>query len=170
MFTGVEGHHVHVLPPRSFKGIKGTPTNVRFGGTPRAPCGHTAAQKLGLAYEQRVIDVLEAIYGDNFRAAPSILYEDRSGTRMAIPDGILRIDSSLVVIECKLSHCEKAWWQLTRLYAPLLLRLAVPGTRISTVEVCRTFDPAITFPGPAVLIESLHRIPHHMTGILPWKL
>ena len=169
MLCGVEGRH-YVCSPRSFKGIKGTPSNVRFGGTPRATRGHTAAQRLGLAYEQRVVDVLSAIYGDNFRSAPSILYEDRTGTRMAIPDGILRIGATLVVIEVKLTHCEKAWWQLNSLYVPLLSRLTIPGTPIVAVEVCRSYDPQITFPAPSAVISSLHKIPPAVTGILPWKL
>lgn len=159
-----------VRPPRSFKGIKGTPSNVRFGGTPRTARGHTASQKLGLAYEQKVIDVLSAIYAEDFRSAPSILYEDRTGTRMAIPDGILRLGSTLVVVEVKLTHTERAWWQLNRLYAPLLAALCIRGVRLSTVEICRSYDPSVTFPGPSEVVSSLHSLRPGITGILPWKL
>lgn len=157
-------------PPRSFKGIKGPALNVRFGGTPRVARGHTAAQRDGLRYERRVIDVLSAIYGADFRAGPSILYEDRTGCRMAIPDGILRIRHTLVVIEVKLSHTEKAWWQLKRLYAPLLAQMVVSGTPIATAEICRSYDPSVAFPGPAALTTSLHTLDPAVTGILQWKL
>lgn len=157
-------------PPRGFKGPLGVPTNVRFGGTPRYPRGNTASQKAGLAYEQKVVDVLSAIYGDQFCRAPSILYDDRTGCRMAIPDGVLRVRSELVIIEVKLSHCEKAWWQLNRLYLPLLSALVLPGTRISTVEICRHYDPEVRFPVPGELVTSLHKLPSHGTGILQWRL
>ena len=157
-------------PPRSFKEVKGIPSNVRFGGTARIARGHTAAQRNGLAYEVRVLDVLAAIYGIDFRPAPSILFTDRTGNRMAIPDGILKINNTLVVVEIKLSHTERAWWQLTRLYSPLLARLVNPGTRIATVEICRSYDPSVQFPGPSTLVRSLHRLPLAATGILHWKI
>lgn len=157
-------------PPRSFKEIKGTPSNVRFGGTARVARGHTVAQRLGLAYEVRVIDVLSAVYGIDFRPAPSILYEDRTGLRMAIPDGILKIKNTLVVIEVKLTHTERAWWQLTRLYAPLLRLLVNPGVDVRCVEICRSYDPAVAFPGPSATVSSLHRLPSDRTGILHWKI
>lgn len=157
-------------PPRSFKGIKGTPSNVRFGGTPRTNRGHTAAQRLGLAYEQRVVDVLAAIYGIDFRPSPSILYEDRTGCRMAVPDAILKIGRTLVIIEIKLTHTERAYWQLHTLYSPLLAQLVVPGTQISTVEICRSYDPDIKFPAPSELTTSLHRLTPGVTGILHWKI
>ncbi len=157
-------------PPRSFKGIKGTPSNVRFGGTPRNARGRTAAQRMGLAYEVRVCDILSAIYGRDFRAAPSILYEDRSGNRMAIPDAILKIDNTLVIVEIKLTHTERAWWQLQKLYQPLLSQLVTPGTPIHTVEICRSYDPDVKFPGPHAVTQSLHRLSPHSTGILHWKI
>lgn len=125
---------------------------------------------MGLTYEQRVIDVLSAIYGTDFRPAASILYEDRSGVRMAIPDGLLRINTTLVVIEVKLTHTERAWWQLNRLYVPLLRHLVVPGTRIAAVEICRSYDPDVRFPSPSRLVTSLHSLPDNATGILTWKL
>ncbi len=157
-------------PPRSFNGIKGTPSEVRFGGTPRINRGHTAAQKAGLQYEQRVVDVLSAIYGIDFRGAPAILYQDRTGCRMAVPDGILKIGNTLVVIEVKLTHTERAWWQLNRLYLPLLRALVNPGVQCLPVEICRSYDPDVKFPGPSAVTTSLHRLSPSHTGILHWKI
>lgn len=89
---------------------------------------------------------------------------------MAIPDGILRIGGTLVVIEVKLSHTERAWWQLNRLYAPLLRQLVIPSVSLRCVEICRHYDPDAQFPSPSRLVDSLHRIPDGVTGILQWKL
>ncbi len=157
-------------PPRGFSLIKGTPSNVRFGGEAPHNKGRTFAQREGLRYEQRVHDVLSAIYGINYDAARSILYEDRTGLRRAIPDGLLRIGSDLVIVEIKLSHTEKAWWQLYKLYGPLCSALAVPGTRIRYVEICRSYDPAVQFPRPHVLVNSLHKLPDDRVGVLQWKI
>lgn len=155
--------------PRGFRPIKGLPTDVRFGGTVPQNEGRTYAQKEGLRYEQKVHDVLSAIYGDDYTPHPSILYRDRRGLRRAIPDGTLRIGAMLVVVEVKLSHTERAWWQLIRLYVPLLSRLYPPGTRIAPVEICRSYDPAISLPY-GELITSLHRPPLGGLGILQWRL
>jgi hypothetical protein len=89
---------------------------------------------------------------------------------MAVPDGILKINNTLVIIEVKLTHTERAWWQLRRLYLPLLAQLVVPGTNISTVEICRSYDPDISFPGPSAPTTSLHRLTPSVTGILHWKI
>lgn len=156
--------------PRGFTPIRGSVSNVRFGGSVPHNVGHTAAQKEGLRYEQRVHDVLTAIYGIDYRPAPAILFEDRSGLRRAIPDGILRIGPVCVIVEIKLSHTERAWWQLNRLYAPLLSALVVPGTPIRCVEICRSYDPEVQFPVAHKRITSLHSIPHGTTGVLLWKI
>lgn len=156
--------------PRGFRLIKGLPTEVRFGGTVPHNEGRTYAQKEGLRYEQKVHDVLGAIYGSDYTPSPSILYRDRRGLHRAIPDGTLRIGANLlVVIEVKLTHTERAWWQLIRLYVPLLSRLVPPGTRIAPVEICRSYDPSVVLPY-GQLITSLHKPPLGGLGILEWRL
>lgn len=159
-----------VRPPRGFKLICGAVSNVRFGGEVPHNRGYTHAQREGLRYEQRVHDVLLAIYGSNYRPSAAILFEDRTGLRRAIPDGLLRVEASLVVVEIKLSHTERAWWQLNRLYAPLLAQLTNPGTAIHTVEICRSYDPEVRFPGPFSLTKSLHKLQPNVTGIIQWKI
>ena len=130
--------------------------------------GRTYAQKLGLRYEQKVHDVLSAIYGSQFRHSASILFEDRTGLRRAIPDGVLELDDRVVVVEVKYSHCELAWWQLNKLYGPLLLRLFAKP--IHACEIVHSFDPDVKWPTGAMLTHSLHRLSPHSTGVLQWKL
>lgn len=160
---------VGLLPnrPRGFHGIRGTPSLVRFGGTVPRPGGGSAAKRMGLAYEQRIHDVLSAIYGRDYRPHPSMLYEDRGGLRRAIPDGLLWIAPRFVLVEIKYSHCELAWWQLNRLYLPLLTKIL--HAPVECVEVCRLYDPSVTFP-PHAVIESLHRVPRGVTGVLQWRI
>jgi hypothetical protein len=155
-------------PPRGFKLIRGTPSCVRFAGEVPHNRGRTFAQKAGLRYEQKVHDILSAIYGPAYRPAPSILYEDRSGLRRAIPDGLLDLGDRVVVVEVKLTHCEKAWWQLNRLYVPLLRQLT--SKPLWGCEVVRTYDPDVIWPGPHVITKSLHKWDTGNTGVIEWKL
>jgi len=157
-------------PPRGFRLLKGAISNVRFEGIAPHNIGRTFAQRAGLRYEQKVHDVLSSIYGAAYRHNSPILFTDATGPRRAIPDGLLIVESRLVIIEIKLSHCALAWWQLRRLYGPLCAALAVPGTVIQLVEVCRSYDPQVDFPEPHDIIASLHKAPTGRVGVLQWKL
>lgn len=157
-------------PPRGLHLPRGPVSNVRFGGHVPTNGGRTAAQKMGLAFESKVHDVLEAIYDVDYRRSPAVLYEDRSGLHRIIPDGILKINDRLVIVEVKLRHCERAWWQLERVYKPILRTLALPGTPVQCVEIVRSYDPDETFPGPHTVVTSLHRLPPVSIGVLQWKI
>ncbi len=156
-------------PPRGFHPPSGGFRDVRLAGHSPVGRGRTVAQKMGLRYEQRVHDVLSAIYDERYRQSPSILFHDLYGHRRAIPDGLLAIDDHLVIVEVKYTHCELAWWQLKRLYSPLLVTL-YPGRRIRHVEICRSYDPSVVFPGDHRLVTSLHSLPETEVGVIQWKL
>lgn len=126
------------------------------------------AKGLGLAYEQRVHDVLGAIYNEAYWPHPAMLYQDGSGLRRAIPDGVLKSGKGVILIEVKYTHCELAWWQLNKLYLPLLTHVyKVP---ITCVEICHSYDPEVEFPVAHALVESLHKVPLGITGVMQWKL
>lgn len=157
-------------PPRGIYLPQGTPSNVSLGGILPPSGGRTVVQRLGLAYEQKVQDVLAAIYADRFVCDMPILFEDRRGLHRCIPDGILRLDAtSIVIIEVKLRHTSRAWWQLERLYCPVIRALVGPAARIFRAEICRSYDPDEEF-GAHSLCESLHKLPISQPGVLQWKL
>lgn len=59
----------------------------------------------------------------------------------------------VTVFEIKDQHSIDAWYQLRKLYQPVLSDYyRVP---INVVEVCRVFDPAVVFPEPVVRIDNL---------------
>lgn len=157
-------------PPRGFHPIYGEPSNVRFDDRPLPPSGHyTRAQRLGLAYEERVHDILSSIYDVDYRAHPALVFEDRRGYRRAIPDGILKLGRTLVVVEIKLTHCERAWWQLRRLYIPLLSRLTHEDVIVRGVEICMNFDPDLRWPDKFDVLKSLHNTTNNL-GVLQWRV
>jgi hypothetical protein len=139
-------------------------------GIVHPPSRPRGAKRAGLAYEQKVADVLAAIYSTAFTRSPVIRY--RSGSRgfAAIPDGILRLGDEIFIIEVKLAHTERIWEQLIERYAPLV-RILEPQRLVRTIEVCRSFDPAVVVPGPFMRINSLHRRPQtDGLEVLQWKL
>jgi len=156
-------------PPRGLYIPQGIPSSVRFGDRLPPKGGHTVVQRLGLAYEQKVQDVLREIYGDLFFCNVPILYEDRRGVHRCIPDGVLRISStSIVIIEIKLRHTERAWWQLERLYLPVIRSMIGSEPLVYRVEICRSYDPDEKF-GAHKLVTSLHKLPQDV-GVIQWKI
>ena len=105
-----------------------------------------------MAFEQRVVDVLSAIYGVAFEPAPTIRYRRHGVPQSAILDGLLRLPNETVVIEVKLRHTERVWEQLIERYGPLVRQLE--AGRVRLVEICRSFDPAVAIP--CRRITSLH--------------
>jgi hypothetical protein len=119
-----------------------------------------------------VCDVLAAIYAERFTRSPAILYRfaGEARPRRAILDGLLELDDSLVIVEVKLTHTAEVWNQLMLRYRALVAALAAPRLLLRTVEVCRTYDPAVNVRH--TLIESLHKPPAAPGGleVLQWKI
>jgi hypothetical protein len=119
-----------------------------------------------LKYERKVHDVLSAIYGSKYTPSPVIQYQRRGKLRRAIPDGILRCDGQVYILEVKLSHTIDVWEQLMDRYVPLVTMLVSPQP-VRAVEVCRYYDPAL--PIPHTKIASLHR-PGTGLEVLQWRI
>jgi hypothetical protein len=157
--TKPRGAGVHAL----FSNVRWTDAFVRSGAV--RPRG---AKRAGLDYERKVIDVLAAIYGTSFTPAPVIRYSMRRASMAAIPDGILRLADEIFILEVKLAHTERVWEQLMERYLPLV-RVLEPQRRVRTVEICRSYDPAVQLPGPHTKIESLHK-PGSGLEVLQWRI
>jgi hypothetical protein len=147
-----------------------TPRCVRWS-TRSAPSGYRARgiKRLGLAYERRVLDVLSAIYGRAFTPSPVIDYLVGGRRASAIPDGILRLDAQLWILEVKLAHTPLVWPQLMERYLPLVCNLE-PRVTIRTVEICRSYDPGVLLPGRHTLIDSLHTAHRPGLEVIRWKI
>lgn len=146
-------------------------TNVHWSNhSARVPRAR-GTRRLGLEYEQRVTDVLAAIYGERFMRSPAIGYRHNGIRCLAILDGLLYLDGGPVIIEVKLAHTERVWEQLMERYLPLVERLH-PHTCPRSVEVCRSYDPAV--PVAHTLITSLHDSRRHLAPreleVLRWRI
>jgi hypothetical protein len=116
-------------------------------------------RRLGQKYEAQVHAWLKDKYGDDYMPSQWLRYKGADGRiRWCQTDGVLRIrdEHALVVVEVKYNHTDLAWWQLFRLYIPVLERVFHGyGYEFRGVEVCKWFDCAVRCPQPPRLRDSL---------------
>lgn len=124
---------------------------------------HRGRRLLGVKYERKAQAMLTDRYGAAYMASQWVRFRsvDDPRVRWCQPDGVL-VDqgaSTLTIVEIKYSHTEVAWWQLFRLYRPVLERLfAGHGYEFRCVEVCRWFDAAIRCPVKPRLREDIANV------------
>lgn len=108
------------------------------------------AKARGIRYEKRVQEILLNKFGSSYIPSPWVLFSEGFDlrTRYCQPDGLL-IDfhrGRITIIEIKYNHCELAWWQLYKLYLPVIKEIFGPNWTYSCCEVVRWFDPQTRVP------------------------
>lgn len=132
----------------------------------------SGAQKAGLAYQKRVGAWLTASVGASSVLAGSwYSYTDCSNRRgYCQPDFILSHEfETLVVVEAKLRWTADAWWQLTKLYLPVLRSVHRGLPSLLRLTVCRSYDPAIRIEEPVNLIDTLGEVRPDAFNVMVWK-
>lgn len=173
-------HDTVVVPPQGFRPVLGQVSSVSMSrsGFARARVsgganGHTAAQHSGLRYEDLVQEHLSAVFPD-YLQSPWLRFTEHTefgdDKRACVPDGLILRPPVAVVFEAKIRHTTDAWFQLRRLYAPVVA--ALRGiTQIYLVEVCSSFDPTVLNPEPIARILDIERFvetPWHPYGVFVW--
>lgn len=116
----------------------------------------TGARAQGVRFERKALTRVEERAqqsGDwEFLRSPWIEFVDREGRKYCQPDGVLlpRASTQGIVVEVKLRHCYDAYFQLVRLYVPVL-QVLFQGSSWRCCEIVRWFDPATSFPEPIVM-------------------
>lgn len=173
----IRSDFVAVPPPLHFRPLRGTPRQVNLNSmsTPYVALrGDTAAKEAGLRYEAKVQRKLQEQFA-TYLPTPQLEFFDDGGWRVIRPDGVLTLLDRVVAFEIKIQHMPEAWWQLTKLYAPVL---SIGCKRpCQVVEVVRSFDPAMPFQGPVEVISPellkewiTRRDTISRFGVLLWKL
>lgn len=163
-----------LIPPLHFRPLSSHVTNSRLRLSDYITAeGLTASQKNGLRYERAVQCFLYETFHDYYHPAPYIHFEDGGVARTCQPDGFLmdQRGGGIFLFEIKYQHCPEAWWQLVKLYTPLLQRL-YPQHKVSCVEICRSYDPSTPFPCPITLVEDIEKWtsePRIDFGVLRWR-
>ncbi len=118
----------------------------------------TGRKAAGKRYERLASEMLLEIYPEHYVPHPWLRFQDAGGYRWCQPDGLL-IDVAagrIVIVEMKLSHTADAWWQLKKLYLPVLRVLLPPRYRIGMLEVCKWHDPTIRWPERAEHLQKVN--------------
>ncbi len=119
----------------------------------------------GIRYERQGQQFLLSHFPDRYVPSPWYRYwTEKGGPYWCQPDGLLFDirNSTLTIIEFKLRHTTRAWWQIRRLYEPVLRVWLGSGWTFAAVEVVRWFDPDLPFPERVVLVP-------HVDGARPSK-
>lgn len=108
------------------------------------------AKRRGINYEKKVQEILRNRYGERYLPNPWILFSegDAFKPRYCQPDGLLFdfYRGKITIVEVKYNHCELAWWQLHKLYLPVVSKLFGPYWEYPCCEVVKWFDPATKIP------------------------
>lgn len=171
---GRAGTSVQVPPPPRFRAVVGKVRNATF--SPHNPFrgqrGNTAAKQAGVLYERKAQDHLRDEFGPGYYDTPIVHFRDDSGARTCMPDGLFIQGDDILVVECKSQHMAEAWWQLRRLYEPVVRAFA--GTaKVALLEVCRSYDPHTPFPEQPALVYSakqwFNSAADKALGVYRWK-
>lgn len=172
--TSTAGLEVKVPPPPNFRPPAANIHAVTLETQPYLrQKGVTAAHEAGLRFEEKVQRKLLEAYPDQYKPNPKVSWFDNSGFRTCYPDGLLLKADRTVIIEIKVRHMPEAWWQLRELYSKVLS--GYRGLPLQVIEIVRTYDPAMPFPEPILLLSELCAYTKDATllssfGVLPWKL
>lgn len=162
---------VEVPPPQGFRDLAYPLRDVSFAISSEFVRlqGNTAARENGLRYESQAHEHLRSVLGAGYLAV-ELLVRDAKGRRDLIPDGVFFHPLHLVIFEVKSQHMPEAWWQLRKLYQPCL-QFKLPKRPIYVIEVCKSFDPAMPFPEPVVLLSDVKKFcydPQPGFGVYQW--
>lgn len=146
--------------------------------TQRGPFGEpstrrgSAAQRAGKRYEKKIHTELQKLWAEYWRS-PWFQYTNQSGTYYCQPDGLLHTPYGTVIIEVKYTFCSDAWWQLRKLYAPVV-EAALKPKKLFLVLICRSYDPAVSFPEQPSFLPGLESFDWEgdcaRIGVVKWRI
>lgn len=162
---------VAVPPPNRFRAVVGKPCDVKIrANSMPVSVGNTPAKRAGLLYEKHVQKWISA-HNPVYWPQPVFHFRDDSGPRTCVPDGLLLGSGRIAIVEIKSQHMPEAWWQLRRLYEPVVREYA-DGRSVILLEICKSYDPAMPFPERPTLVDDMQKFllaaKDGEMGILRW--
>lgn len=117
----------------------------------------SGAQKAGLAYQSRIgAWASDGHYLGSVVSGPWYCYVDGGGARRYCqPDLVFDDGLAIVACEVKLRWTVDAWWQLRKLYLPVLQVAHGRRTPVLSLCICRSYDPAVQVPEPVNLVDDV---------------
>ena len=152
-------------PPRRFRPA-GEVTFAEFISPPPFVVPRRTKNKAradGIRYEKKAHRYLEEAYEDQCVIAPWIRFHSHGQAKSLYcqPDALI-LDirkGTITIIEIKLKHTSDAWWQVRRLYLPLVQCIFGEDWEYIAVEVAKWFDPHTKFPERFEFIDNARDFP-----------
>lgn len=123
--------------------------NVQLVPYPERHTRSSVAQKAGIRYEAGFHKLLNSQHPCDYATFRDQMFtfQTPKGPRWCKPDGLLLFGGDRgILFEVKYRHTSDSWWQLWKLYKPVVERFY--GIEVICCEVCKFFDPGIEYPGP----------------------
>jgi hypothetical protein len=135
----------------------------------------TGARARGVSYEGKALQMLSRRYADldvlaEFKPGPWFEYVDETGRHWCQPDAFAILpDGGGIIYECKYQHSAEAWFQIWRLYEPVL-RFLYPKISWQGMEICKWFEPSLPWPEQPTFTPDPLTIPRRgSTAIHIWN-
>ena len=145
-------------PPDSFRPA-GKVLSAGFCTPPQLGRKRFTGRRLeGVRYERKAQTYLLWLYGEYYVDSPWLRFYADGTWRWCQPDG-LHFDVKrgiITIVEMKYQHTPDAWWQVKRLYQPVLEAI-FPRTmwQYRACEVVQWYDPDVSFPERVVLAQDV---------------
>lgn len=162
-----------VTPPPGFKPVRGRVQWAIFAqsGPPLLRASKPDPRTIhGVRYERAAHKHFLGLYGDYYIPNPWIIFRDEGKRRRwCQPDALLFnfYLGTITILEMKYRHTDKAWWQLMKLYLPVMQHI-FPGWKFPLVEVVKYYDPSVNFPGGGFLMKCPEEAVCTRVGTFKW--
>lgn len=161
-----------LYPPLDFLPV-GRVTWAKFADNPpdfilRARARTRGRKRAGMLYEARVHEYL-AEATQFYLPGPWIIFTEEGSARKrwSQPDALILdfMRGRCTIVEVKLKHTDRAWWQIRRQYEPLLQRLLPQGWQFSALEIAQWVDPHLPFPEKITWVDHPTEVPIGAFGV-----
>lgn len=104
--------------------------------------------KQGLKYEKKALEHLESVLAPSgtLIIEPCFRFSNGHRSRFCFPDALLALADRTfdILIEIKSRHTYDGWWQLRKLYEPVVAKALQRSMKL--LEVVKSYDPGVRLP------------------------
>lgn len=160
-------------PKPSFLYVPGKVTQAKIIYGPTPDRAFKPVLRAGQLYENKAREQLRSLFPDMHFNTWWSYRSEGSEPRRCQTDGVWSDlgRGQILIVEIKKQHTSDSWWQLRKLYEPVV-KAWRPGNRIRLVTMVRSFDPFVRYPEELVYIEDFEgwmASPHDYMGVYSWR-
>lgn len=173
MIANSRSSTARLYPPLDFLPV-GRVSWAKFADNPpdfivRARVHTRGRKRAGVLYEARVHEFL-AEATQFYMPGPWIVFTEEGSARKrwSQPDALILdfVAGKCTIVEVKLKHTARAWWQIRHQYEPLIRKLLFRGWTFAALEIAQWFDPHTPYPEEIVWVDHPTAVPTDKFGVL----